>query len=123
MISCARSYEFAKDQYVRFTEAELETLETEPSKSIDLKEFIPLSKIDPVTLKALTIFRADEAGEKPYRLLADAMAKTGRAALAELVTRGKENSSCLSAHRGKEFRGDSQGEEREAFGRGNPARR
>jgi non-homologous end joining protein Ku len=27
---------------------ELETLETEASKSIDLKEFVPLSKIDPV---------------------------------------------------------------------------
>jgi DNA end-binding protein Ku len=35
-----RGYEFAKGQYVRFTEAELETLETEASKSIDLKEFI-----------------------------------------------------------------------------------
>ena len=35
-------------QYVRFTEAELESLETESSNSIDLKEFVPLSKIDPV---------------------------------------------------------------------------
>ena len=35
-----RGYESAKDQYVRFTEAELETLETEASKSIDLKGFI-----------------------------------------------------------------------------------
>jgi hypothetical protein len=33
---------------------------------------------------------ADDGGEKPYRLLAEAMAKTKRAALAELVTRGKE---------------------------------
>ena len=43
-----RGYEFANDQYVCLTEAELETVETESSKSIDLKEFIPLSKIDPV---------------------------------------------------------------------------
>jgi non-homologous end joining protein Ku len=50
-----RGYEFAKDQYVRFAEAELETLESEASKSIDLKEFVPLSKIDPVSLKAPTI--------------------------------------------------------------------
>src|SRR5262249_43317697 len=43
-----RGYEFAKDQYVQFTDAELESLETESSNNIELKEFIPLSKIDPV---------------------------------------------------------------------------
>jgi len=44
-----RGYEFAKDEYVQFTEAELESLETESSNNIELKEFIPLSKIDPAT--------------------------------------------------------------------------
>src|SRR5215472_12783634 len=33
---------------------------------------------------------AGEGGEKPYRLLADALAKSNRAAIAQLVTRGKE---------------------------------
>jgi DNA end-binding protein Ku len=31
-----------------------------------------------------------KGGEKPYRLLADALAKSNRAAIAQLVTRGKE---------------------------------
>jgi DNA end-binding protein Ku len=43
-----RGYEFAKGQYVRFTENELESLETESSNSIDLKESVPLSKSDAV---------------------------------------------------------------------------
>jgi DNA end-binding protein Ku len=94
-----RGYEFAKDQYVRFTEAELETLETEASKSIDLKEFVPLSKIDPVYFESSHYLGADEGGGKPYRLLADAMAKTGRAALAELVTRGKEQLVLIRPYR------------------------
>ena len=93
----ARGYEFAKDQYVRLTEAELQTLETEASKSIDLKEFIALSKIDPVYFESSHYLGPDEGGEKPYRLLADAMAKTKRAALAELVIVAK-NSSCSSGH-------------------------
>jgi DNA end-binding protein Ku len=33
---------------------------------------------------------AGEGGEKPYRLLADALAKSKRAAIAQLVSRGKE---------------------------------
>jgi len=85
-----RGYEFAKDEYVQFTEAELESLETESSNNIELKEFIPLSKIDPVYFESAYYVGAGEGGEKPYRLLADALASSKRAAIAQLVTRGKE---------------------------------
>src|SRR5262245_44806340 len=40
-----RGYEFAKNEYVQFTDAELESLETESSNNIELKEFIPLSRL------------------------------------------------------------------------------
>jgi DNA end-binding protein Ku len=43
-----RGYELNKGQYVQFTEAELGSLEAESGNSIDLKEFIPISTIDPV---------------------------------------------------------------------------
>jgi len=85
-----RGYEFAKDQYVHFTEPELESLETESSNNIELKEFIPLTKIDPVYFESAYYVGAGEGGEKPYRLLADALANSKRAAIAQLVTRGKE---------------------------------
>jgi DNA end-binding protein Ku len=85
-----RGYEFAKDHYVQFTEAELESLETESSNNIELKEFIPLSKIDPVYFEDSYYLGAGQGGEKPYRLLADALTKSKRAAIAQLVSRGKE---------------------------------
>ena len=85
-----RGYEFSKDQYVQLTEAELESLEAESSNNIELKEFIPLSKIDPVYFESAYYLGAGEGGEKPYRLLADALAESNRAAIAQLVTRGKE---------------------------------
>jgi DNA end-binding protein Ku len=85
-----RGYEFAKDQYVQLTEAELESLETESSNNIELKEFIPLSKIDPVYFEDSYYLGAGEGGEKPYRLLVDALLKSERGAIAQLVSRGKE---------------------------------
>jgi DNA end-binding protein Ku len=85
-----RGYEFAKGQYVRLTESELESLETESSNNIELKEFILLSKIDPVYFEGAYYLGAGEGGGKPYRLLVDAMVKSNRAAIAKLVTRGKE---------------------------------
>jgi DNA end-binding protein Ku len=85
-----RGFQHAKDQYVPITDEELESLEAEANKSIDLKEFIPLASVDPVYFENTHYLGTDKGGEKPYRLLADAMAKSGRVAIAELVSRGKE---------------------------------
>src|SRR5256885_13386503 len=38
-----KGYEFAKEQYVQFTEDELKAMEGEASKMIDIAEFVPLS--------------------------------------------------------------------------------
>jgi DNA end-binding protein Ku len=43
-----RGFEVAKGQYVQFTEEELDSLEVEANNSIDLKEFIPLAKVDSI---------------------------------------------------------------------------
>jgi DNA end-binding protein Ku len=94
-----RGFQHAKDQYVPVTEEELESLEAEANRSIDLKEFIPLASVDPVYFEDTHYLAADKGGEKPYRLLADAMAKSGRVAIAELVSRGKEQLVLIRPYR------------------------
>jgi DNA end-binding protein Ku len=86
-----RGFQHAKDQYVQITEEELDSLEAEANNNIDLKEFIPLESVDPVYFENTHYLGADKGGEKPYRLLADAMMKSGRVAIAELVSGGKEH--------------------------------
>jgi len=86
-----KGYEFAKEQYVRFTDEELKSLEGEASKVIDIAEFVPLPKVDPIYFEKTYYLGPDKGGEKAYRLLADAMAKTDRVALAKFVMRGKES--------------------------------
>jgi DNA end-binding protein Ku len=86
-----KGYEFAKDQYVRFTEEELKKVEGEASKMIDIAEFVPLDKVDPIYFEKTYYLGPDKGGEKAYRLLADAMKKTHKVALAKFVMRGKEN--------------------------------
>jgi DNA end-binding protein Ku len=86
-----KGYEFTKDQYVRFTDEELKSLEGEASKVIDIAEFVPLPKVDPIYFEKTYYLGPDKGGEKAYRLLADAMAKTERVALAKFVMRGKES--------------------------------
>src|SRR5262245_53276339 len=86
-----RAYEFAKDQYVRVGDDELKNLEGEASKTIDIAEFVPLDRVDPIFFEKTYYLGPDKAGEKPYRLLADAMAKSEQVAVARFVMRGKEN--------------------------------
>jgi DNA end-binding protein Ku len=86
-----KGYEFQKDQYVRFTDEEIKSLEGEASKVIDITEFVPLSTVDPIYFEKTYYLGPDKGGEKAYRLLADAMAKTERVALAKFVMRGKES--------------------------------
>jgi len=86
-----KGYEFAKDQYVRLSDEELKSLEEEASKIIEIAEFVPLPKVDPIYFEKTYYLGPDKGGEKAYRLLADAMAKTDRVALAKFVMRGKES--------------------------------
>jgi len=89
--SLVKGYEFAKEQYVRFTEDELKKLETEASRMIDIAEFVPLDQVDPIYFEKTYYLGPDKGGDKAYRLLTDAMLKTDRVALAKFVMRGKEN--------------------------------
>src|SRR5688572_375444 len=89
--SLVKGFEFAKEQYVRFTEDELKRLEAEASPSIDMVEFVPLDQIDPIYFEKTYYLGPDKGGSKAYRLLSDAMVKTGQVALAKYVMRGKES--------------------------------
>jgi DNA end-binding protein Ku len=95
-----RGYEFSKDQYVRVADEELKALEGEASKMIDIAEFVPLAKVDPIYFEKTYYLGADKGGEKPYRLLADAMEKSGQVALATFVMRGKESLVLIRAAQG-----------------------
>ena len=88
--SLVKGYEFAKDQYVQFTDDELKALEGEASRMIDIAEFVPLAQVDPIYFEKTYYLGPDKGGEKAYRLLADAMEKAGRVAVAQFVQRGKE---------------------------------
>lgn len=86
----AKGYEFAKGQFVLFEDQELKALNPEPTNAIEITEFVPLDKVDPIYFEKSYYVGPDKGGPKPYRLLAEAMKETGRAALARYAARGKD---------------------------------
>jgi len=85
-----KGYEFAKDQYVTFTEAELKAMAEESTRAIEITEFVPLQKVDPIYFESAYYLGPDKGGERAYTLLAAAMKQTGRSALAKWAARGKQ---------------------------------
>jgi DNA end-binding protein Ku len=84
-----KGYEFAKDQYVTFTTDELKALEEKATQTVDIAEFVPLDKVDPVYFDKPYYLAPEKGGEKAYHLLAEVMRDTGRCALAKYAARGK----------------------------------
>jgi DNA end-binding protein Ku len=84
-----KGYEFAKDQYVTFTTEELKALEEKATQTVDIAEFVPLDKVDPVYFDKPYYLAPEKGGEKAYHLLAEVMRDTGRCALAKYAARGK----------------------------------
>ena len=77
-----KGYEFEKDKFVLFEPSELKALEEGSSHVVDIVAFVPEKSIDPIYYDKAYMLAPDKRGGKPYALLAEAMRKSGRCALA-----------------------------------------
>jgi DNA end-binding protein Ku len=95
-----KGYEISKDRYVIFTAEELKSLEEKASEVIEIAEFVPEAKVDPVYYDKPYYLSPDRGGEKAYRLLSEVMRRTGRVALARYAARGKQYLAMLRPKEG-----------------------
>jgi DNA end-binding protein Ku len=84
-----KGYEFAKDQYVRFTPEEIKALEEVGTHSVDISEFVPIESIDPVYFDKTYYLAPDKGAAKPYGLLVEALKQSGRCGVGHWAARGK----------------------------------
>lgn len=84
-----KGYEHKKNQFVVFTQAEIKALEESVKGTIEIKEFVPASTVDLLQVEKSYYLGPDKGGDKPYNLLAVAMKKTNRYAVAQWSNRGK----------------------------------
>lgn len=95
-----RGYEVEDGRFVTVTDDELEDLQPERTREIDLRRFTPRASIDPIYCdRAYFLLPPDEIS-KPYRLLAATMERTGRAGIATFVMRGRAYVIAIFAENG-----------------------
>jgi len=84
-----KGYEFAKDQYVRFTPEEIKAMEEVGSHAVEISGFVPIESIDPVYFDKTYYLAPDKGAGKPYALLTEALKLAGRCGVGRWAARGK----------------------------------
>jgi DNA end-binding protein Ku len=96
----ARAFEIEKGRYVPIDPEDLDRLDVELTHSVDICDFVALDEIDPIYFRQAYYLVPQEGGEKPYRLLVQALGETGRVGIAKVVIRNKQHLACLRPHEG-----------------------
>jgi DNA end-binding protein Ku len=95
-----KGYEISPDRYVTITPEELEALEPQKTRTIDIEEFVDLEQIDPIYYDHPYYLAPDKGAAKAYKLLLDAMREADKVAIARVVIRSKENLVALRSYDG-----------------------
>jgi DNA end-binding protein Ku len=86
-----KGHEVGKGNFVLISDEELEAVEPGRSRTIEISDFVDLHDIDPIYFrKTYYLAPRGEGAEHAYTLLREAMARTGKAAVATFVMRGKQ---------------------------------
>src|SRR6204780_1070982 len=85
-----KGYEYEKDQYLLFTEEELEKVEPESAHTMETLEFVKADKVSPLYFDASYYAAPEEGGARAYHLLLEAMQKSGYAGIAKVTMHSRE---------------------------------
>ena len=86
-----KGFEFEKGHCVLLDEAEIEAVQIESRKTLELVQFVDTRDIDVLYYeKPYFILPADDLAEEAYGVLREALRQTGKAGLGQLSVRGRE---------------------------------
>jgi DNA end-binding protein Ku len=85
-----KGYEISPGQYVVIEPEELDALDPEATRTIDIEDFVDLGEIDPLFFDSNYYLVPDDRGEKAYRLLLEAMRDSEKVGVARVVMRTKQ---------------------------------
>jgi DNA end-binding protein Ku len=86
-----KGYQFEKDKYVVVTAEELDEIEIESSKTVDIDGFVDAGEIDPIYADSTYYLAPDgPIAEETFAVILEAMRKAGKVAVARIVLSGRE---------------------------------
>lgn len=95
-----KGYEYSKGEFVTLSEQDFEKVDIPSSQTVDIKEFVDLSEIDPMFFDHPYYLAPEKGGDKAYTLLREALEKTGKVGIAKVVIKTREHLAAVKP-RGK----------------------
>jgi DNA end-binding protein Ku len=86
-----KGFEYARDQYVKFTDEELKSMEAARTDQLELLEFVPADTVDFIFIEKTYYLGPDKGGDRAYRLLSESLERAKRLAVGRFAQRGKDN--------------------------------
>lgn len=94
-----KGYEYTPGQFVMITEEEMNGLQGELSKSVEIINFVNLSEIDPIYFeKSYFIGPDSNQGLKAYSLLRQTIKDSGKIGLANIMIRSKQHLAAIRSY-------------------------
>jgi DNA end-binding protein Ku len=86
-----KGYQFEKDKYVVVTAEELDEIEIESSKTVDIDGFVDAGEIDPIYADSTYYLAPDgPIAEETFAVILEAMKRANKVAVARIVLSGRE---------------------------------
>ena len=85
-------YELGEDSYLLIKPEEIDAIKLETKKTFELVQFVEAGDISPLYYdKPYYIVPTDDLAEDAYRVVRDALRKSGKVGLGQLTMRGREH--------------------------------
>lgn len=86
-----KGYEVSKDEYVLLDPDEIDAIKLETKKTLELVQFVEGASISPIWFdRPYYVLPTDDLAEDAYRVIRDALRKSGKVGLGQLTMRGRE---------------------------------
>ena len=90
-----RGYEYAKDQYIVLEEKDFKKVPVKTAHSISILGFAEAREIDSIYYQNSHYIEPEELGAKPFALLKEVLARTGRIGIAKVTFQRREHLCAL----------------------------
>jgi DNA end-binding protein Ku len=86
-----KGYEYDKGEFVVLEKEDFEKVNVASNRTVDIREFVELSEIDPMFFDQPYYLAPEKGGDKAYALLREALKDSGKVGIAKVVIKTREH--------------------------------